>query len=394
MMVADELLRRYVHAPDEFPVLRQQTHKILKDKSIVSERININENLIHYVQDTALLISEIDGSKGQSVSDGTAYDHVVYLDKSARPVSWLVNMFWNEFAARDKSGATIRRPPHSYINIDRSPWFRNVGIDVTDDGRRKSNGELATYGDFVNYIHNLTRLHLAEIRALYIAGGIEAEDADWILEQPAILDGKRILIVDEVCRTGSTLNIAAHLFRLAFPDAKEIAAAYFWHPSEPLLKIGNETVLTSLPVWYDPDTLTGRGIGGLNSEYYRKRYEYYSEQAKKDPAIDIKKLRAQAFSASVYSAPLLNEDGTVTGLAAEKKTRELCRDLRRLYEEYKHGRIFFDPPPQWMDSDRFESALTAQGIKLISGDSDGNECVQLRNDPLFYLNFKQVLENT
>ena len=68
------------------------------------------------------------------------------------------------------------------------------------------------------------------------------------MEQPTILDVKRILIVDEVSRTGATLNIATHLFKLAFPNAREITGSYFWHPSSPILKIGEEMALTILPV--------------------------------------------------------------------------------------------------------------------------------------------------
>ena len=120
MTNADELLKKYAHTPEEFPVLMEQTHKVLRDRKMVNERININENIIHYVQDTALLISVIDGR----LSEGIAYDHVVYLDKSARPVSWLVNMFWNELALKDSNSTAVKKPKHSYINIDRSPWFR------------------------------------------------------------------------------------------------------------------------------------------------------------------------------------------------------------------------------------------------------------------------------
>ena len=188
----EELKKRYSHEPEEFPVLRQQTHKVMRNGKMVSEVININENLIHYLQDTAWLISVIDGtvSTDGKVGSGIPYDHIVYLDKSARPVSWLVNMFWEEFAAKDPEGKPIKRPGHSYVNIDRSPWFRNVGIAVTDDGRQKENGELATYGDFINHISNLTPRHLSEIRSLYIRGGIEKEDAGWINEQKTVLTGK------------------------------------------------------------------------------------------------------------------------------------------------------------------------------------------------------------
>ena len=248
MKTAEELLRNYSHAPEEFPVLAEQTHKIIRGGKIADERIGINENLIHYLKDTARLISVIDGR----LSGGRPWDHVVYLDKSARPVSWLVNLFWNDFAQKDPDGVPVKRPAHSYINIDRAPWFRNVGINVDSDGRQKENGELAGYRDFVNSIGNLSPRHLAEIRALYIPGGIPEEDPDRVMGCPTALDGKRVLIVDEVSRTGSTLDIAKHLFRLAIPDAAETDGAHFWKPEEPLLKMGEELVLTSLPVWYDP----------------------------------------------------------------------------------------------------------------------------------------------
>lgn len=390
MANAKELLEKYRHEPEEYPVLMQQTHKIIKNGSMVNERININENLIHYVQDTALLISEIDGS----LSGGRkqAVDHVVYLDKSARPVSWLVNMFWPEFAVRDDQGKIVKRPPHTYVNIDRSPWFRKVGINVSDDGRQKDNGELAAYSDFINNIGNLTKRHLAEVRALFIEGGIEDENVDALMDSPTILDGKRVLIVDEVSRTGSTLNIAAHIFRLAFPKAAEIKSSYFWHPAEPPLKVGNENVLTSLPVWYDPNTLTGRGIGGLNEKYYRQRYEHYSELAAKGHSIDIRKLRAQAFSAPVFSAPLLKEDGSILNLKEEKKTRDLCRDLKKLADDYRKGKIFFTPPHAWIEMGRYEPMLEKQGVKLIPETATEAQCDEIRKNPLFYLNFIQMLK--
>lgn len=389
-MEANHLIERYAHAPDEFPILREQTHKVLKNGGIVNERVNINENLINYLQDTARLISEIDGS----LEDKNPYDHIVYLDKSARPVSWLVNLFWDDFAYITETGNQIERPRHSYINIDRAPWFRNVGIEVTDDGRQTSDGELATYWNFANNLGNLSNSHLAEIRALYIEGGIEREDADWILNQPSILDGKRVLIVDEVSRTGSTLKIAERLFELVFPDVGEVVGTYFWHPHEAGLMLGSENVLTSLPVWYDPNTYYGRGIGGLDKSYYRSLYDRYQLIKEQYPNIDLRKFRTYAFSSSVYSTPLLSEDGEILGLDKEKKTRALTKDMRRLRDEYRAGRIFFVPPFEWAVSDRFESALRSQGVILIPDNATQSERERIKRDPCFYLNFIKKLKSS
>jgi len=386
---ASELLQRYSHAAGEYPVFARQTHRIMKNGALTNEQININENLMHYVQDTALLISRIDGSLDSEAAP-EPYDHVVYLDKSARPVSWLVNLFWDDFAWIRKDGTGTPRPGHSYINIDRSPWFRNVGIEVTDDGRQKDNGELATYTDFVSSLHHLDRIHLAKIRALYIPGGIQDEDAEKIMSTPTVLSGKKVLIVDEVSRTGSTIRIAEKLFQLSFPDAARIDGTSFWNALEPPVRVGSENALTSLPVWYDPNTLTGRGIGGVDTPYYRDRLAYYLDRADRIPSLDLPKMRTQAFSASVFSAPLLNEDGTRLGLRKEKVTRELTTDMLKLHRDYRSGTVFFTPPFDWPE-ERFESAVRKQGLLLIDRDTKQEEEKAVRGSPLFYPVFIQKL---
>ncbi len=228
---------------------------------------------------------------------------------------------------------------------------------------------------------------------MYIEGGISEEDENWIFDHPTILDGKRILIVDEVSRTGSTLDIAKHLFRLAIPDFDKIDGTYFWHPSEPLLKIGNETVLTSLPVWYDPNTLMGRGIGSPDERYYRELYKEYLSKSIDNEDIDVNKFKTYAFSSSVFSAPLLDDEGKALDLTIEKKTRDLCRDLRKLYDEYKAGNIFFVPPNEWMDFDDFEDIIEQQGVILLPWEGSEQERERVRNSPMFYINFITRLKN-
>ena len=49
MKTEEELLHNYTHSPEEFPVIAEQTHKLLRDGKVVNETINVNENIIHYV---------------------------------------------------------------------------------------------------------------------------------------------------------------------------------------------------------------------------------------------------------------------------------------------------------------------------------------------------------
>ena len=80
------------------------------------------------------------------------------------------------------------------------------------------------------------------------------------------------------------------------------------------------------------------------------------------------------------------------GLDVEKKTRELTRDLKKLHDDYKSGRLFFVPPIEWALSDRFEKALEKQGVLLIPENATRSEIDQIRKNPDFYLNFIEKLK--
>ena len=90
-----------------------------------------------------------------------AADFVIYLDKSARPVSWLNDVFWDAFT--DKP-----RPKHSYLAIDRMEWFRRTKTPVNMNGEiEDSDGtmRLARASDLRK--ENITDMDIARIRAEY-----------------------------------------------------------------------------------------------------------------------------------------------------------------------------------------------------------------------------------
>ena len=67
-------IENHTHSPGEYPVLSKQTHFIIQNGMVVSERIGINENIMHYIQETALLISIIDGSIEGERTTSDAFD--------------------------------------------------------------------------------------------------------------------------------------------------------------------------------------------------------------------------------------------------------------------------------------------------------------------------------
>ena len=86
---------KFVIDPAEYPIFSQQggvrNSKITGTKE--ERRLSIEETLGILVGDTAKTIATITGE----VKSKPAADHVIYLDKSARPVSWMVDDFWNDF---------------------------------------------------------------------------------------------------------------------------------------------------------------------------------------------------------------------------------------------------------------------------------------------------------
>lgn len=109
----------------------------------------------------------------------TRADSLVFLDKSARPIAWLFRDLWRQ-ATPDEPVPACR-----FVNIGR-----------------------------------LEEPHLPEFprkqRKTYGRGAV---DAVGVAFGPQF-DGKRVLIVDEVVVSGSTLQSAMSVFKEAFPNAK------------------------------------------------------------------------------------------------------------------------------------------------------------------------------
>lgn len=319
--------------PDDFPIFNRHANG--------SEEWNINKTLSVYLGHTAELIAKIDGTSTYSEDKNQPKaDCVVYLDKSARPVSWLVNAMWEDFSEE-------KRPESRYLAIDRMPWFRRAKADVDAGGHRIKNNpddpdELATGEDFIKNADNLDSSTFARIRSLFIDGGISEEDPEKIMNTPTTLDGKNILIVDEVKHSGASLDIAKFLLQKAIPEAN-INGAYFWQEED---EKGKMLVTT----WYSSDITQGRGIGEVDTAFFKKRHEKF----------DTDKTRAQAYGAIALGSYVdLSNEPSAMGI--KNPSRELATEILKMRDLYESGNIAFLPPFNY-DDDRADQVCEAQNI--------------------------------
>ncbi|MBR0134517.1 hypothetical protein IJM16_04650 [Candidatus Saccharibacteria bacterium] len=332
---ADPSKRFHVN-PADFPFFSQQAEKGPRWGD-PSETLPLDYTLGRFVQSTADTIAVLAGEDCDEFKDEDipAADHIVYLDKSARPVCWLVNTFWKDFT--DKP-----RPKHSFLAIDRREWFArtNTPIEANEYIRNEDgSARLARFSDFRT--ENVTDEDIARIRSLFIPGGIETEDPAEIMQTPTGLEGKNITIVDEVSRSGSTLAISKYLLSRAIPEAASVNGYTFWDAGAQISSDGSERQMRGVPVWYDPKTHYGRGIGDVNESFFAERHEHFNTP----------KTRAQKFGAIVL--------GQFIDLGEEpgNRSRELAREIRTMHKEWEEDHILMRMPMHY-DQEKWRKHIT------------------------------------
>ena len=320
---------KYHVDPNLFPILALQSeHQAYNDEG---RRLPLDYTLSRFLGYTASTIAVLAGEDNNFRNQNKlpAADHIVYLDKSARPVSWLVNKFWDDFT--DK-----KRPDSSYLAIDRSPWLQRAGQDVDQDGRftpRSGQNRLATFDDFLRGEKYISKNDLAKVRALYIEGGIDTEDPDIIMQMPTILDGKNVTVIDEVERTGTTANIATYLLKRAIPEIKSVGYYSFWHPVPLKNNSGDDTQMSSVPVWYDARRISGRGVSEINPIYYRNLYNENPTSVN----------RARMFGAELLGTPFNPESEQNMDAHSSSPSLELFKEIGEMHTAWANGNIFLPP---------------------------------------------------
>ena len=316
--------KRFRVNPKDFPLFSNQFRNIRKGQVITGEYLPLDEQLGRFVALTADTIAVLAGEDKDNFAFGEkeapAADVAIYLDKSARPINWLVNTFWDSFTEKE-------RPISKFLAIDRKDWFWRTGVEVNYRGYfvdESGTEREATFSDFD--INKVPESMIAGIRSLFIPGGIDddsysEENISKIMNTPTILDGKNVTIIDEVESTGTTMKIAVELIKKAIPECASISTHIFWDESG-----HNSQETHSVPVWYDERTSEGRGVYDIHEEYYQEN----------DKKFDTPKTKAQKMGAFVLGVPM--------DLRKEKSQRsqELANEIQTMKREWDEGHILLD----------------------------------------------------
>lgn len=231
-------------AASDVEIETELTHEADSDQfeySVLSDPLT----RLRYVRLTSELVDRVLADKP---------DTLVFLDKSARPVYWLMRELWPLLASsHDIEGEEVETPPMpeiKFVNIDRGVWIKRTGgmEDSTGAGVQVNS---STVGREINNLRGAFATRHEDV----MKKGDE-------FSNPSLLDYKKVMIVDEVRVSGNTLEIAKQFFEQAFPRSV-ILTEHWMHP---LIgqAAGGSRFNMDVPVWYSDESALGRGIGDLN----------------------------------------------------------------------------------------------------------------------------------
>ena len=305
----------------------------VRNQTIEGNRIWSDEYLLtEYTKNTDRLIGLLDGTIPiqDAEREGPA-DAVIWLDKSARPLSWMKRKLWPVLARTpgtyfDENVVPIQ-PKDYYLNIDREYWLGLMGVPFHEI-QDASEGSID--------VSKIDKDFITRIRALFSVKRIDESDLDEAWDYPTVLDGQNVVVVDEVQVSGSTLKIARELIKHAIPDIK-IGSAHWAIPN--IIPLGKgvrdnrhriQFTREWVPVWYKQNSASGRGVGDRDSRYPEKL------EAKGDRAPSYSKLGRYVLSTPFHDPHTLEK-------ANDLESKYMRDDVDRLVQDVRAGKVFFKP---------------------------------------------------
>ena len=210
-----------------------------------TEYLHLTDDLIYQLEGTLEV-----GEQGEVVKRPEA---VIFLDKSARPLAWLLKEVWpllaREPGTRFEDGKVPPMPEMYFLNIDREQWVHTVdpqGVGAMD-------------------IRNIDDSILRSLRSIFVEPKYKTaengqDDLGDVGDAPTYLDGKTVLIVDEVRSSGRTAEYSKAFLEKAIPEAE----FKITHWMKGMTQIGQAVGNRDIPVWYKEDDVYGRGVADRN----------------------------------------------------------------------------------------------------------------------------------
>lgn len=288
---------------------RRTDGKFKSTEQLQTEYVRLTDELIRKMVDG---VDVNDPETGEMTKEKV--DYVVWLDKSARPVSWLTRDLW-PLLAQDTNGNVPAQPESRFVNIDRKQW--TSAIDAEGQGKTD--------------VSTIDQSIIRSLRSVFLKNAKDREHGltDAIDNAPTQFDGKTVLIVDEVLASGRTLEYAKNFFERAFPDAK--IAGTHWMGGLTTMGRNQSIGNADLPVWYSDHTEMGRGIGNRNI----------------DLSVNSPN-RVQRLGAYFLSTALKEPDPLSNKLRSE---------LHQLAEDAREGKVFIEPSVLREEEDYDERAM-------------------------------------
>lgn len=218
-------------------------------------------------------------------------DVAIFLDKSARPVAWMVHALWDQLAPRHPDGTVYPEPAIKFLNIDREQWTAITGNDET--GRMN--------------VDEIPADRIEELQKVMTPiNEIASEDGP--APAKSLLSGKNIMVVDEISVSRQTLNLSERIIKRAFPDASVVAAP--WMEGQPTRNSeSGQMISKNNPVWYSDKKTTGRGVANRDTTRAAQLHSARSRIGK-----------------YWLSVPFREPD--TEGIQLRRETRQMARDLQ------------------------------------------------------------------
>lgn len=337
MTKSPEQIRNKFHAPSE-NYQRFTEDQAIDGKGWVWTKDKV---LSHYVTLTDRMVGILDGSSPQkviSIDDDGNYNsfnaeqgdwkpqEVLYLAKSAAPVEALVDAMWEQMAAE---GA--EKPHGDMLAIDRRDFLSYMGVTNPYDQDDSTSKKID--------ISKIPQELISRIRAYFVEGDIDMDNwQEDVWSKPTRLDGRNVLVVDEVKNSGATMEIAMKMIKAAVPEA-DIKGTYFWDKTN------------SVPIWYPPKKpgKTGPVGGRLVAPPDPKWWDKMPEGAEK---------KRRKLAAFVLPTPFHNTETMEP--VRDLMSDQLAQDIAYMTYDYADGKILNNPIDR--SDDEWAEALAKQGI--------------------------------